>query len=69
MTPDQCRAARALLRWKGSQLAFEARVGLSTVTNFETRARRTRKQKVQAMRRALEIGGIRFIGLRGVELK
>jgi hypothetical protein len=69
VTPDQCRAARALLQWKGATLAFEARVGMSTVTNFETRARRTRPAKVKAMRRALEIGGVRFIGLRGVEFK
>lgn len=69
VTPDQCRAARAMLQWKSANLSFEARVSLSTIVNFERRLRKTRPAKVQAMRRALEIGGIRFIGLRGVELK
>ena len=69
VTPDQCRAARALIRWKQGTLAFEARVGISTVDCFETRQKKTRPKNVAAMRRALEIGGVRFIGLRGVELR
>lgn len=69
VTPDQCRAARALIQWKREKLAFEARVGLSTIDYFETRQRKTRPKNVAAMRRALEIGGVRFIGLRGVEFR
>jgi transcriptional regulator with XRE-family HTH domain len=35
MTPAQCRAARGFLDMTQAQLADRARVGLSTVKNFE----------------------------------
>jgi ribosome-binding protein aMBF1 (putative translation factor) len=35
MTPDQCRAARALLDWRQDTLAERARAGVTTIRNFE----------------------------------
>lgn len=69
ITPDQSRAARALLRWKKAKLAHESGVAVSTIDYFENRHRQTRSDNVKNIRMALEVGGVRFIGLRGVELR
>ena len=60
MTPEQCRAGRAWLAWSQDDLAKAARVGLSTVKDFEG-GRRTPIEATQtAMRVALETAGIGF---------
>jgi ribosome-binding protein aMBF1 (putative translation factor) len=61
MSPEQCRAARGWLDWSRGQLAKRAKLGLSTVADFETRRRTPLPESLGAMRRALEAAGIEFI--------
>ena len=65
MTPSQCRAARGLLDWSQTKLAKAANVGLSTVYDFEKGRRDVSREKVQAIRIALEIAGVMFDGGNG----
>jgi hypothetical protein len=55
------------------ELAHEARLGLSTVVDFEKMRRRVSDQSIEAMQSALERAGIEFIdengGGQGVRLK
>jgi transcriptional regulator with XRE-family HTH domain len=61
MTPAQCRAARALLGITQSQLARAAKLGLSTVVDFEKERRLVSNEAVRAMRSALQRAGIEFM--------
>ncbi len=73
ITAAQCRAARALLSLKQSELATAADVHLNTVDNFEGGKRRTMAASVEAIERALVGAGVEFIpengGGAGVRLK
>ena len=69
MTPAQCRAARSLLGWTQTELAHQAGVGRSTVTDFELDSRRLSAKLVAKIRRGLEKGGIEFSNSKGVRLK
>ena len=60
MTPEQCRAARAWIDWSQDELATKARVGLSTVKDFEGGRRTPIEATLAAMRVALEREGIAF---------
>ena len=60
MSPEQCRAARGWLGWSQVQLAKRAKVGQSTVKDFESRRRTPIPNNLDAMRRALEAAGIAF---------
>ncbi len=62
MTPDQIRAARALLRWSARELAARSLVHLATIQRMEglhgvLRGRIATLQKVQT---ALEAAGVEF---------
>jgi len=62
MTPAQCRAARALLDWTQPQLAAAAKLGLSTVVDFEKQRRNTISDDAKvAMRTALEAAGVKLV--------
>jgi hypothetical protein len=61
MTPEQCRAARAWLDWTQVELAKKAKVGLSTLMDFEQQHRATQATKQRAIQAALERRGIRFL--------
>jgi transcriptional regulator with XRE-family HTH domain len=61
MSPEQCRAGRALLGWTQQELARRAKVSLSTVQGFEKGDHRTIPATTEAMRLALEANGIEFI--------
>ncbi|TIL64503.1 transcriptional regulator [Mesorhizobium sp.] len=70
MTPAQCRAARALLDWTQPRLADAAKLGLSTVVDFEKQRRHTISEDAKtAIRTAIEAAGIEFINHSGVRLK
>jgi transcriptional regulator with XRE-family HTH domain len=66
MTPAQCRAARALLDITQSELADAARLGLSTVVDFEKERRQVSEDAIRAMQNALEHSGIKFSSETGV---
>jgi transcriptional regulator with XRE-family HTH domain len=60
MKPEQSRAARGWLGWTQAELAKKARVGLSTVKDYEAGKRTPIANNLEAMRRALEEFGIKF---------
>ena len=61
MNSQQCRAARALLKWSQTQLADSAGVALSTVADFEIDKREPRSDNLTALCKALEGAGVEFI--------
>jgi hypothetical protein len=61
MSPEQCRAARAWLGWTQQVMASYARVGLSTIKEFEKSGRRTIPATLAAMQQTLEKAGVMFI--------
>lgn len=61
IAPEQCRAARAWLGWPQPELAKRAKVGLSTLRDFETGARTPIPNNRQAIQKALEAAGVRFL--------
>ena len=65
VSPEQSRAARALLNWSQPQLASAAKVGLSTVRDFETGKRQPIANNLTAIRAALEAAGVMFIEQNG----
>jgi len=60
MTPEQIRAARGWLGWPQAKLAEMARVGLSTVKDYEAGKRTPIANNLEAIRRALEEAGVKF---------
>ena len=64
-TPEQCRAARALLGWSQQDLANQARVGIVTVNQLENGLSQPRPATLDVIRRALETAGVEFIDENG----
>lgn len=62
LTPELCRAGRALLAWSQRRLADEAQMAISTVADFERGARTPIANSLEALTKALENGGVRFTG-------
>lgn len=60
MSPEQVRAARNWLAWTQADLAERAKVGLSTVKDYESGKRTPIANNLDALKRALEDGGITF---------
>jgi ribosome-binding protein aMBF1 (putative translation factor) len=73
MTPSQCRAARALIEFSQAELAAKAKVGESTVRNFEAGRTVPVTNNLEAIERALKAAGVEFIpengGGAGVRLR
>lgn len=61
ISPEQCRAGRALLGWTQQRLADEAGIARKTVVDFERRARTLHGGSRRAIAAALESGGVHFI--------
>jgi len=61
ITPEQCRAARALVSMSQPELAKAAEVGLSTVLNFEKGHATPRTKNLADIIRALVAAGVEFI--------
>lgn len=66
MTPEQCRMARAALRWSSAELAKAAGINVMTVNSFEN-GRDAYASTVKKLQQALEATGrVRFEGDRCV---
>ena len=63
--PAQCRAARALLQMTQPQLARAAKLGLSTVVDFERERRHVSDDAMAAIHKALVRAGVEFIDENG----
>lgn len=60
MLPEQCRAARAFLDWSMDKLAAQANCSNSTIRDFEAHRREPHRNRLAAIRQALEVAGIVF---------
>jgi transcriptional regulator with XRE-family HTH domain len=65
VTPEQCRAARALLGWSQGDLEAASRVGKATIANFERGASTPFDRTLADLRRALEAAGVIFLDSNG----
>lgn len=61
MNADQCRMARAALRWTFDDLAEKAGLGKATVRRFETEGTDARTSTAAKMREAFETRGVTFL--------
>ena len=62
LSPEQVKAARALLAWTQLELAAQAKVATSTLADFERGSRTPVANNAQAIRDALERQGLKFVG-------
>jgi transcriptional regulator with XRE-family HTH domain len=65
ITGAQVRAAKALIGWSGNDLAKKAGIGLSTIRRIEGcdgLLEAASVKTLQAIQKALELGGVEFIG-------
>ncbi|MDR3438731.1 helix-turn-helix transcriptional regulator [Telmatospirillum sp.] len=73
ISPEQCRAGRALLDLDQASLALRSNVSRNTVVDFEKGKRVPNTNNLKAIRSALEGAGVEFIpengGGAGVRLK
>jgi len=61
VSPAQCRAARALLKWTQAKLAQQAAVARKTVADFELGNRSLHRRTRLDITVALEAAGVEFI--------
>lgn len=61
MTPEVCRAARALTNITQRELAMAADISTQTVADFERGARRPHSNNIKAISQVFELKGIKFI--------
>lgn len=60
MTPEQCKAGRALAGMTQQDLADAAEVAKATIANFETGNRQPYKRTIGALKAALEARSVEF---------
>lgn len=61
MTPEQCRAARALLGISQAELVDGSGVAKATIAAFELGQRKPYQRTLAAIRAALEAAGVVFL--------
>lgn len=61
MTPAECIAARTLLAWSQLQLADASGSDVSAIRNYEDGKIAPVEGNVEALRRAFDAAGIRFV--------
>jgi len=64
-TPDQCRAARALINWSQGQLAIASKIAIKTIADFERGSRTPFARTLADMQTALETAGVIFVDENG----
>ncbi len=69
ITPEQVKAARALLKWKQTTLAAASGLSLPSINNIERAIGSPRLDTMKAVQTALENAGIQFIAGNGVCLR
>lgn len=69
ISPDQARAARAMLNWKQAELAAAAHVSVTAVNYFEREIGATRTDTINRLRGAFEDAGIEFLPGGGLRRK
>lgn len=62
ITSPQIRAGRGLLKWTQGTLAAQAAVSIVTLNMIETEQVAAREKTLSSIQRALEQGGVVFIG-------
>lgn len=61
ITPAQCRAARALLKWTQEDLAARCDISVTTIRTFETEATAAYARTRETLKATLEAAGIEFL--------
>lgn len=61
LTPDQCRAARALVGWPQDKLEAASKIAKKTIADFELGNTSPYERTLTALRSALERAGVEFI--------
>lgn len=61
ISPEQCRAARALLNWSQPKLAETLGVARSTIADFERGATSPHAGTLRSIRATLEAAGVIFL--------
>jgi transcriptional regulator with XRE-family HTH domain len=61
LTPDQCRMARAALKWSREDLAKKSGVAAVTIKGFELLGADSKFSTLIKLQRALEAAGVEFI--------
>jgi transcriptional regulator with XRE-family HTH domain len=61
LTPNQLRAARALVGWTRADLAKRSGVAVPTITGFELQGADSKVSTLHKLKRALEAAGVEFI--------
>lgn len=61
LSPNQCKAARALLGWTQEDLHQKSKLAKKTIAAFETGDRNSHPSTLTALRTTLETAGVVFI--------
>jgi transcriptional regulator with XRE-family HTH domain len=72
MSPNQCRAARGLLKWTQPRLAGASGVGLSTINRYENKTRPPRQAAILRLQGAFGSSGVDSLfddGSQGVSVR
>lgn len=65
----QCRAGRALLRWRREDLAEKTGISVVSIKHFEDEHHQTRVHTITKIRNAMEAAGVDFLADSGVRLR